>query len=157
MEDPAFRPKTCPIFSNASIKDARRPNRLHRGVASAWHWQKKWSKHTGDGFGLKAKPRRERLYDLSYASQNQEERHEEGCPPRLHLGSLVLSIPRWMRGMVASPTIFAALLRGGYGRGKIPASVGEKTGGARPEMCRAQFLRPCLLYARSPWALRKSR
>src|SRR5438876_10968408 len=75
----------------------------------------------------------------------------------LHLGSLVLSIPRWMRGMVISPAIFATLLRGGCGRGKIPPCVGEKTGGARPEMCRAQLLRPCLLYACPAGALRKSR
>src|ERR1700675_122324 len=102
MADPAFRPKTCPIFSNASIKDARRPNILRRGAVSGWHWQKKWSKHTEDGFGSKAKPRRGRVYDLSYASRNQEKRHE-GSPPRFHLGSLVLSIPRWMHGMVANP------------------------------------------------------
>jgi hypothetical protein len=66
MEDPAFRPKTCPICSNASIKDARRPNMPCQEAASGWHWQKKWLKHTEDGFGSKAKPRRERLYGLSY-------------------------------------------------------------------------------------------
>ena len=114
VTDLAFRPKTCPIFSNVSIKDAQRLNMLRRGAASGWHWRKRWSKHTEDGFGSKAKRRRGRVYDLSYASRNQETWHE-GCPPRPHVGSLVLSFPRWMRGLVANPAIFAALFHGGYG------------------------------------------
>src|SRR6185436_10730864 len=158
MEDPVFKPKTCPLFSNASIRGARMPNMRHQAVASGWHWQKKWSKHMEVGFGSKANPRRERLYDLSYALRSQEKvrsqekRHDSPLPRRCLLG-FSLSIPCWMRGLVAGSSIFTALLCGGCGRGKGPPCVGEKTGAACHEMCRAQFLRPRLFYARLAGAL----
>ena len=57
-----------------------------------------------------------------------------------------LFLLRRMCGMVVGSAIFTALLRGGARRGKVPPCAGEKTGCARPEMCRAQFLRPCLFY-----------
>ena len=52
----------------------------------------------------------------------------------------VLSSLFLLAGCVAwspAPAIFAALLHGRSGRGKIPPCVGKKTGGARSEMCRA--------------------
>src|SRR5512140_1762015 len=103
MQDPAFSPRTCPTFSNASIKEAQRPNMRHRGAALAWRWQKKSLKHTEDGFGSKANPKRERLYVSSYALQNREKRHE-GSPQSPYLGSVALAFsPFRMRSMVAGP------------------------------------------------------
>src|ERR1051325_1226923 len=134
MEDPVFRPKTCLLFSNASIRGARMPNMRHQAVASGWHWQKKWSKHMEAGFGSKANPGRERLYDLSYAVRSQERRYE-GPLTGLHVSNFVLFIPCWMRGLVASSPIFTALLCGGCGRGKVYPCVGKKTGDVRHEMC----------------------
>src|SRR6185295_11927026 len=129
----------------------------HRGAVSGWRWQKKWLKLTEDGFGSKAKPRRERLYGSSYALRNQGKRRE-GWLQNLHLWNHLLCIlPCRMRGMVVSSAIFATLLRGGGGRGQIPPCVGEKTGGALPEMCRAQFLRSCVLHACPVGTVRKSR
>src|ERR1041385_252688 len=156
MEDPAFKPKICPIFLNASIKGVRMPNMRRQAVDLDWHWQKKWSKRMEDGSGSKAKPRRERLYDLSFASQSREKQHD-GFLSRRHLRSLVLSAPRWVYGMVASPAILTALLCCGRGRDKVSPCVGKKTGVAPPKMCRTQFLRPCLLYTSPLGALRKSR
>ena len=153
MEAPVSKPKICHLFLNVSIKAAQRLSMPHRGVALGWHWQRKWWKHTEDGFGSKAKSRRERLYDLSCASRNQWKRHN-GCPPRRCLGGFVVPISfRWMRGMVACPAIFTSLLCGGCGRGKIPPSIGKKAGCARSEMRRAQFLRSCLFYSRAVGAL----
>src|SRR5437868_13316287 len=93
MADPVFRPKTCPLFSNASIRGARMPNMRHQAVASGWHSQKKWSKHMEVGFGSKANPRRERLYGLSYALRSRERRYE-GPLLGLYIRSVVLFIDR---------------------------------------------------------------
>src|SRR6185295_1237438 len=155
MEDPVFRLKTCPLFSNASIRGARMPNMRHQAVVSGWHWQKKWLKHMEVGFGSKANPRRERLYGLSYALRSQE-RWREGWQQNLRLWNPILSIlPCGMRGMVVGSAIFAALLHGRGGRRKISPRIGEKTGGALPKMCRTQFLRSCVLYTCPVGTIRK--
>src|SRR5262245_1849196 len=135
MQDPAFRPRISHTFLNASTKEAPRPNMRHQGAASGSRWPKKWSKPMEDGFGSKAKQRKERPYTLSCASRNQEIQHE-GCPPRLHLGNLVLPILLYrVRSMVTSPAVFATILHSRTGRGKISPCVGQKTRGTRPEVC----------------------
>src|ERR1043166_1972565 len=156
MEDPAFKPKTCLIFLNASIKGVRMPNMQRQAVDLDWHWQKKWLKRMEDGSGSKAKPRRERLYDLSFASQSREKQHD-GFLSRRHLRSLVLSALRWVYGMVASPAILTALLCCGRGRDHVSPCVGKNTGDARAQMFRTPSLRPGLLYTSPVGPLRKSR
>src|SRR5215813_9114224 len=136
MEDLAFRPKTYPIFLNGSIKDAQKPSRRLRAVGSGWRWQKKSLKRTEDGSGSKARSKRERRFDLFCPLQSQEKRYE-GAASRLGFSrGCVLSIPRWLRRLVANSAVFAALLQGGCGRGKVHACVGEKTRGSHPEVCR---------------------